>query len=277
MVLGLSAVNVGGISMLGAGIGTGILFILGGVVWYVIFNNMYSYKVLIYQETGTGGYFIWSKAKIYAEDQVKKMRIWAFREVDLPPPTLDTIVPCAGSKEIILRWRDVNGNIHPARWSRVSPVFVEDNEELVQLEQEVKTLSIIENRKVEDVKKTGWFSSVLNKFVRQAKVKAKNGEYVSKYVGVNEAVFEPDNRSARVFMAQALRRNHEKHQFLPWYSQPWFLSITTVAACVFALLITGYFISDIWTSNIDKAASVGTAISQASDRLGNALIVAGGG
>jgi len=270
-------VNIGGMSMLAVGIAAAVFLTLVGLFGWIIFNNMYKYKVLIYQETGTGGYFVWSKAKIYAEDNVKKMRIWKFREHDLPPPTLDTVVPFGSGGEVILRWRDINGNIHPARWSRISPVFVEDNNELVQLEEEVRNVASVEVRPVEEVKKRGWFSNALNRFVRQAKVKAPTGEVIKKYVAINEVIFEPDNRSARVFMAQALRRNHEKHQFLAWYMQPWFLGVTSVAMCVLALLITGYFIADIWTANIDKAASVGTAISQASDKLGNALLVAGGG
>jgi hypothetical protein len=271
MVIGLA--SVGGMSSLLVAVISLVLIGVGGGVWWLIFNGMYSYSALIYQETGSGGFFVWSKARIFVEDNVKIMRVWKFRDVgDLPPPTLDTIVTMSGGKPTILLWRDVDGNIHPVRWTRFVPVFVEKEDELVQLEQEVSVISKHDGVSAEVVKKQGWFSKLLRRPVRQ--VVLSGGE--KRLVGVSEILFEPDNRSARVFMAQNLRKIHEKHNVLPWYKEPWFIMLVSVSGCILAIIITGYFVSDIWKANIDKVASITPMLKEASDKIGNALHIVGG-
>ena len=185
------------------------------------------------------------------------MQIWKFRDVVLPVPTLDCIIPQAGNiRPLIRMFRDVNGNFHQVRTSKIIPVLIERNGELVQLEQEIL---------VNEKKRQGWYSAVKNLFIRNAKL----ADGTKKLVAMNEVVFEPDNRSTRVFMAQALRRNHEKHQVTPWWQTSTFIAGIYVVGGLFALLVTGYFVSDMWQANIEQMAPLASA----ADKLATAMTI----
>jgi hypothetical protein len=267
--------NVGGWPMSLVLLASGAFLAVCGLVVWVWFTGRWNHKALIFQEVNNGaGYFVWSRARIFTEDKVKQMRVLAYSDYPLPPPTLDTIVPMKGGVPVVLLWRDVNGNIHSVRWTRFAPVLIEDNDELVQLEAEALRVSKVKKVPVEQVKKQGWWSNVKQSFVRLAKLK-KDVNYEKHLVALREVLFEPDNRSGRVFMAQALRRNHEKHNVLPWWQQPWFAAITTAAICMLAVIITGYFTAETWNHNIDRTAGYGSNILEASKNFKEGMLVAG--
>lgn len=267
-------INVGVGTIVGAGLTFAVVIALVG---WMIFNKVFSYNALIYQETGTGGYYLQSKARIFIRDRVKQLQILKFKDAILPPPTLDTITNMRGGKPLIQLWRDVNGNMHPVRWTRFSPALVEDGDTLKQLEQEVLVEAKGDKVKAGEMNKKGWFSLGLNKYIRDVFVRSSKNDkkFVTKKIAVEESVFSPDNRDSLIFIANALRRNHERHTKIPWYQQTWFTGLAVIILCMFALIITGYYVQQLWSENLGQVASVSAQQVSANKYFRDGMVLAG--
>ncbi len=175
---------------------------------------------------------------------------------------------------VIQLWRDVNTNFHLVRGTRDVPVIVEDEGELKQLDGELLTKVKGDVDKAKALDKKGWYSSLLERFVRSVKLR-EGTKWVKKRIYLNEVLFVPDNRDMRVAISHGLRLNFEKHKTLPWWREPAVLGLASVGMIVVLMIVIGYFMVDAWKFNIDRSVAGIEASKQANKYLFDTMVMVG--
>lgn len=212
-----------------------ILFVLAIGIW-IWFRTRWKYDIDIFVEKANGGVIkqkTWGRS--YLDNGISMLSIFSYGHKDRPFPTLDCIIP-AGSRPYLQLWLDTSGNFHQIRITKYVPVVIEKPEGFEQL---------------------------------TAKVKLPNGEF--KYMGINEVIFEPDNKSDRAWAWSKLRQINDKHKSLKWWQDRAMIIIMAIAiVSILAIVFTGYYFVEI-------SETFGSALAPATDKLSKILTVVGGG
>lgn len=242
------------------------------IVWglsYGAYRFWYRHDAGAYIERANGGVIYYgTRARIWLENHVKKVKLAFVPHRTQPAPTLDAIM--IGNKGPRIEYFiDRHGNAHQVRpRSRFVPVLVEDKGELRQLCEEVRS---------EPARKNGWVSKlpfVKGMFVKQVKGLEDDGltEKVE-FIAVHEVVFEPDDTNDKAWAYNELKENFNKHQTSNWdqFKGPIIIGIVAVVA-ITGIMFSGYYISKIVEHS---ATQCNTLVTNAiAEKLGPVLGVA---
>jgi len=217
------------------------LIALSIVMVWGIYRGMYRYDAGAYIEKANGAVvYRATRARIWLESAVKKIRLFWIQHKTHPSPTLDAIM--IGNKGPRVEYLvDIYGNLHSIKpRTRFVPILVEEEGELKQLRAEMPE---------EKQRKTGWMSSLANfkgMFVREAKTFDEKGKEKKEMIALKEIVFEPDDSADKAWAYMELVNNFKKHMTNAWeeYKGPIIIGAIAIVA-IAALVFTGYYMTKI--------------------------------
>lgn len=233
------------------------------LVLYAAYRLYYRYDAGVYIEKTSGVIYKSTRARIWVENGIKRIKLFWLKHKTHPAPTLDAIMP--GNRGNRIEYLvDVYGNLHQIRpKTRFLPVLIDDDGELKQLRQEQPDVA---------ERKKGWFSKLKNMFVREVTTyDQKTGKEKKEVIGIYEVAMEVDNTVDKAWAFQELVNNFNKHITSTWdkYKGPIVIGSIVIFGII-ALFLTGYFTMKISEKTVmqcgsDSAKAIGEALAQ---RLG---------
>lgn len=222
-----------------AGITGGLLLVVIIGVW-IWFKNKWRFDVDLFFEKANGAVIkqkTWGRS--YLENGISMLGIFSLPHKDRPFPTLDCLIP-SGNRPYLPVWVDVSGNLHQIRFSKFLPVFLEKGESIEQ-----QTMSV------------------------------KLSDGTTKIVGVEEVIFEPDNKSDRAWAWAKLRQMNDKHKSIKWWQDRAMIIILVIAiTAIMAIMFAGYYFSEMHSNYV---SALGSQIAPATTALQKIVAVIGGG